>query len=216
MLSFPSFPFIVFFLQVFWSKFAILFKFFLKKTNHFRTTPSTLFLSPVSLSSCYLRFLSLQIFPLLFSHFLSLLFFVFDIDRLALVLRLLSSNLSIMPSRKCLFSESSSPPRPVPFTSALVFDLYLFMKLVKWPLLKIFRNLANTSQLFAINGYILPYGSFFPTSTFTFKYTLARQFPHHMNVLFFIPRHDRPKEGRNKRLVYKLFKTWRRKPIYQE
>ena len=39
------------------------------------------------------------------------------------------------------------------------------------------------------------YGSFFPTSTFTFKYTLARNFSHHMNVLYLIPRHDRPKEG---------------------
>ena len=80
MLSLPSFHFIVFFLQVFWSKFTILLKFFSKKTNHFWTTPSTLLLSLVSLSSCYLVFFSLQIFPLLFAHFLSFLFFVFDID----------------------------------------------------------------------------------------------------------------------------------------
>ena len=66
MLSFPSFPFIVLFLQVFWSKFAILFKFFSKKTNHLLTKPSTLFLSPVSLSSCPYVFMSLQFFPLLF------------------------------------------------------------------------------------------------------------------------------------------------------
>ena len=48
MLSFPRSPspFIVLFLQVFWSKFAILFKFFSKKTNHFLTKPSTLFFSP--------------------------------------------------------------------------------------------------------------------------------------------------------------------------
>ena len=55
-LSFPSYPFIVLFLQVFWFKFANLFKFFSKKTNHFSTEPSTLFLSPVSLSSCPLSF----------------------------------------------------------------------------------------------------------------------------------------------------------------
>ena len=55
-LSFLSYPFIVLFLQVFWFKFANLFKFFSKKTNHFSTEPSTLFLSPVSLSSCPLSF----------------------------------------------------------------------------------------------------------------------------------------------------------------
>ena len=31
--------------------------------------------------------------------------------------------------------------------------------------------------------------------TFIFKYTVARNFSHHMNVLFLIPRHGRPKEG---------------------
>ena len=107
MLSFPSFPFIVFFLQVFWSKFAILLKFFRMKrikTNHFWTTPSTMSLSPVSLSSCTSRFLPLQIFPLLFFHFLSFLFFVFDIIWLSF-LSVCSSNLSVMSSRSCLFSE---------------------------------------------------------------------------------------------------------------
>ena len=78
MLSFPSFPFIVLFLQVFWSKFAVLFKFFSKKTNHFLTKPSTLFLSPVSLSSCLLRFhVSLNLSIDFFSYFLSFLFFRF-------------------------------------------------------------------------------------------------------------------------------------------
>ena len=77
MLSFLSFPFIVFFLQVFWSKFAILFKFFSKKTNHFWATPSTLFLSLVPLSPCSLHvFVSLQIFLLLFFSFIEFLFFV--------------------------------------------------------------------------------------------------------------------------------------------
>ena len=76
MLSFPSFPFIVLFLQVFWSKFAVLFKFFSKKTNHFLTKPSTLFLSPVSLSSCLLRFhvspnLSIDFFSISWAFFFS-------------------------------------------------------------------------------------------------------------------------------------------------
>ena len=117
-LSFPRFHFIVFFLQVFWSKFAILFKFFSKKTNHTFKLHLLLCFNP----QCHFHlaahvFLSLQIIPLFFSNFLSFLFFVLDIVCLfwisALVLRLLSSNLSIMSSGSCLFSESSAPPRPV-------------------------------------------------------------------------------------------------------
>ena len=58
-------------------KFTIFFKLFLKKTNHFWTTPSTLFLFPVSLSSCSLRFLvSLNLFVSFFS-ILELSFFRF-------------------------------------------------------------------------------------------------------------------------------------------
>ena len=49
MLSFPSFPFIVLFLQVFWSNFEILLKFLSKKSNRFLAKPSTSFLSPASL-----------------------------------------------------------------------------------------------------------------------------------------------------------------------
>ena len=71
MLSFPIFSLVVFFLQVFWSKFAILFKFFWTKTNNFWTTPSTLHLFQVSLSS-------LQIFSIAFFSFLELSFFCFQ------------------------------------------------------------------------------------------------------------------------------------------
>ena len=76
MLSFPSFPFIVLFLQVFWSKFAILFKLFSTKTNHFSTKSLILFLSPVSLSSlASYVFMSLQNLSInFFSYFLSFLF----------------------------------------------------------------------------------------------------------------------------------------------
>ena len=56
MLSFPSFPFILLFFQIFWFESAILFKFFARKTNQFLTKPLTLFLSPVSLSSCLFPF----------------------------------------------------------------------------------------------------------------------------------------------------------------
>ena len=104
MLSFPSFPFIVLFLQVFWSKFAILFKFFSKKTNHFLCKPSTLFLFTVSLVSYIFMFL--QIFPLLFFLISWVLLFSFSIsDGLfwvsASVLRSLSSNLFVRSSRSC-------------------------------------------------------------------------------------------------------------------
>ena len=76
MLSFPSLTFIVLFLQVFWSKFAILLKFYLKKTNHFSTKPSTLFLSPTFILpltfSCLSKFF--HCFPSLFLElFFSLL-----------------------------------------------------------------------------------------------------------------------------------------------
>ena len=129
-----------------------------------------------------------------------------------MVLRSLFSNHSITSSMSCSFSGTSSPPRPVHLTSRLVFDLYLFMRVVKRSL-RLRAGTANSSQLFEIIGYILRNDSSSPASRFTFRYTLARHSFHHMNVLFLIPRHDRPKEGENKRLIYKLFKTWRRKSI---
>ena len=61
---------------------------------------------------------------------------------------------------------------------------------------------AHSSQLFK-------FSTIFLTSRFTFIYTLSS---HHKNVLFFIPRHARPKEGGN-RFVCSLFKTWRQKAI---
>ena len=78
MLSFQSFPFIVLFLQVFWSKFTILFKLSSKKINHFWTKVSTLFLCPVSLSSCSLRsHVSENLSIAFFFLFLELSFFLF-------------------------------------------------------------------------------------------------------------------------------------------
>ena len=77
MLSFTSFPFVVLFFQVFWYKFAILFTFFSKNTNHFLIKPSTLFLSLVLLSSCALRFHVSPSLFLIFFLFLELSFFRF-------------------------------------------------------------------------------------------------------------------------------------------
>ena len=84
MLSFPSFPFIVLFLQVFESKFAILYQFFSMKTNRFLSKPSTLFSSTVSLST-FISSLMLSCLSKSFHCFffliswVSFLFFVFDI-----------------------------------------------------------------------------------------------------------------------------------------
>ena len=50
-------------------------------------------------------------------------------------------------------------------------------------------------------GYILLNGSSFSTPRFTY-YTLARHLSHHKSVLFLISRHDTPKEGGNRKLVY--------------
>ena len=100
MLSFPSFPFIDLFLQVFWSKFEILFTFFSKKTNHFLTKPSTLFLFPVSLSSCLLRFHVSRDLSIAFFFLISwaLFFFVFDI-KLSFLSIYFGLNLSVKSSR---------------------------------------------------------------------------------------------------------------------
>ena len=136
LLSFPSFPFIVFFMQVFWSIFATLFKFFSKKTNSSSTKFSILFLSPVSLSFVSYVFMSLQIFPLLFPLISWAFFFSFLISDClfwvsATVLRSLSPNLFLTSSRSCSFSDSYSPLRPVRLNSCLVFDFYFSMRVVK-------------------------------------------------------------------------------------
>ena len=113
MLSFPSFPFIVLFLQVFESKFAILYKFFSMKTNRFLSKPSTLFLSTVSLStfisSLTFSDLSKSFHCFFFFWFLEWAFFfscsisdcLFWVS--ASVLRSLSSNLSVRFSRSYYF-----------------------------------------------------------------------------------------------------------------
>ena len=123
--------------------------------------------------------------------------------------------ISITSSRSCLFSKSSSPPRPIPLTSSLVFDLYLFMRLVKWS-----RRLrlvtANSSQLLAINGYILPYDSFS-----LLPHLLSNiPFPTILLIIwmFFSLFHGMidPRKRGSKRLVCKLLKTWGRKAVNQE
>ena len=74
----PELPFHCFALaSLLISKFAILFKFFSKKTNHFLSKPSTFFLSTVSRSSYPVRFyVSPNLCITFFSYFLSFLFFV--------------------------------------------------------------------------------------------------------------------------------------------
>ena len=73
MLSFPSFPFIVLFLQVFWSKFAILFKFFSKITNDFLSNFQLCFYP-----QCHFHFHLSKSFHCFFFLFLEPSFFSFQ------------------------------------------------------------------------------------------------------------------------------------------
>ena len=93
----------------------------------------------------------------------------------------------------------------LPLTFHLVFDLYLFMKVIKC-FLRPHAVLANSLQLFMLLA-------IFFTSRFTFIYTLARHCFHRKNVFFVVPRHDRCKGNGENRFVSNLFKTWRRKDI---
>ena len=155
---------------------------------HFHLAPYVFFFVTPNLPIAFFSFLELSFF---------LIYSLFWVS--ALVLRLPSSNLFVMSSRSCLFSESSLLPRSILLTSSYVFDLYLFRRLVKWSR-RLCTVTTNFSQLFAISGYILPCGSFSLTSTFTFKYTRASHFAHHINGLFVIQRHDRPKERRKQKI----------------
>ena len=215
MLSFPGFPSIVLLLQVFWSKFTILFKFFSKKTNHFLTKPSTLFFSPsVTLqthhvdstfkrrgngrfhvvSTWNLRsvfvgnfhlasyvFMSLQIFPLIsFLISWAFFFFVFDIRLFwvsASVLRSLSSNLSVRSSRSCY--------------------LWLLVLLLTCTFHEVSKMVSKASRRYCKFFAIVCVISYIPHFQISFhiQYTFARHSSHRKNVLFLIPRHDRPKEG---------------------
>ena len=118
-----------FFLQVFWSKFAILFKFFSKKTNHFWITLSTLlFYHQCHFHLASYVFLSQQISPFLFFSFFDLFFPDCTFWVSASVLRSLSSNPTIRSSRSCSFLESSSPLGW--YLWLLV--LYFYIRVVKW------------------------------------------------------------------------------------
>ena len=67
-------------------------------------------------------------------------------------------------------------------------------------------------QLFEINGYILPYGSFFPTFTHIyFQIYRCSQFLSSYECPF---PNSTTRKGYNKRLVYQLFKTSRRNVSY--
>ena len=139
MLSFPSFPLIFFFLQVFWSKFATLLKFSrIKpiKTNHFWITPSTIFLSPVS-----------------FFSFLELSFLHFRF-RLSFFSICFGSTFTFFKSRQevAYFQRSTHLPRPAPLISSLVLGKNLFMRLLKWSR-RLHTVTRNSSQLLEINGY---------------------------------------------------------------
>ena len=93
-------------------------------------------------------FVSLLIFPLLFFSFFELSFLRSWYQSLFFqyLLPFYVHFLSIRSSRSCSFSESPSPPRPVPVTSGFVFGLYFFMMVVKWSL-RLHVGTANSSKL---------------------------------------------------------------------
>ena len=96
-----------------------------KKINHFLTKPSTLFLSPVSLSSCLLRFhvspnLSIDCFFL----FLELSFFRFRYQTVFFEC-LLQFYVHFLKISLLGLQEVAT------LTSRIVFEFVLFMKLVK-------------------------------------------------------------------------------------
>ena len=173
MLVMLSLPFIAFFLQVFWSKFETLFKFFSQKTNKFWTKISSLLLSPVSFSSCSLPFLVHPNLPIVFfSRFLSLfLVFAIRLNFLGICFRSTFTFFKSLDFSSCFWLA--------PFNEG--------SKMILAPLLQVF---CSCSSYRIYSGF----GSFFPTSRFTFKYTFARHSSHHKNVLFLIPRNGRPKE----------------------
>ena len=142
--------------------------------------------------------MSLKIFPLLFfSYFLSFRFFFFDI-RLPFLSACFGFTFTFFKSLQVF-------KKLLPLTFHLVFDLYLFMKVIKC-FLRPHAVLANSLQLFMLLA-------IFFTSRFTFIYILARQCFHRKNVFFVVPRHDRCKGNGENRFVQNLFKTWRRKDI---
>ena len=181
MLSFPSFPFNVLFLPVFWSKFTVLFKFSSKKTNHILTKPSALFLSPVSLSSCPLRFHVSPNLSIVLFLFLELSFFCFRYQTVFFEY-LLRFYVHFFRISLLGFQEVAT------FDFSSWFWLAPFHEGGKMISLRPRVITANSSQLFK-------FSTIFLTSRFTFIYTLAPHSSHNKNVLFFIPRHARPKEG---------------------
>ena len=157
-----------------------------------------LLLSPVLVSSCYLRFLVSPnlsfafFFPfpeLYFSRFRykTVLFeylLWFYVHFLQIVLESLQMLLDFRePFTSCCSTFDYSPcVWLVPFHEG--------SKMIS----KTSRPYCKFLPVFQVIAYTVPYGSSFPNSRFTFKCALARYWSHYMNVLFLILRYDRPKE----------------------
>ena len=162
-----------------------------------RSCSSLCFYSQCHFHPALYVFLSLQIFLLLFSQFLSFLFFVFDI-RLSFLIICFGATFTYFKSLYFDFKKLRIF-RELFISQDHTFDFLpcfwlasTVMRLVKWsPRLRAVP--ANSSQFLEVVSYIVPYGFSFLISTSTFKYTLARHSCHRMNALFLIPRNDRPK-----------------------
>ena len=182
--------------------------FFLKKTT------SELHLLFCFYPQCHFHlapyiFLSFQIFPFFFFSFLELSPFRFQYQTVffeyLLWFYIHFLQISITSSRSYSFSDASSSPRPVALTSPILFDLHLFMTVVKWS--------APFFAVIQVIGYILLLVLLFlPQDLLSNIPLLVILLIIWMSFSLFHDMTDLTKV-KNKRLVYKLFKTWWRNAI---
>ena len=182
--------------------------FFLKKTT------SKLHLVLCFYPQCHFHlapyvFLSFQIFPFFFFLISWAFSFFFQYQTVffeyLLWFYIHFLQISITSSRSCSFSDASSSPRPVALTSPLLFDLHLFMTVVKWSV-PFFAVIQVIGYILLLVLLFLPQDllSNIPLLFILLIMWMSFSLFHEMTDL---------KKVKNKRLVYKLFKTWRQNAI---
>ena len=170
----------------------------LNYTLYFVFIPSVIFIlfltfSCPSKSSHSFFFSFLELFPFFFQYqtvfFEYLLWFYIHFLQI-----------SITSSRSYSFSDASSSPRPVALTSPLLFDLHLFMTVVKWSV-PFFAVIQVIGYILLLVLLFLPQDllSNIPLLFILLIMWMSFSLFHEMTDL---------KKVKNKRLVYKLFKTW--------
>ena len=141
-------PFIIFFLLVFWSKITILFKFFSKKNNHLWTTLSTLFFFIISVT--FILPVNFVVSPNCSITFVSICWAFFKQSFFEYLLPFYVHFLQISVQEVVYFQRDLHLLDRT-FCSCLVFDLYFFMRVVKWSL-RLRPVTANFSKLFKLSA----------------------------------------------------------------